>query len=107
MFYYISAPNAIITFHLISSSPAIGHDLFKVDQNSGLVLTKSFLDESTRNCYTLLVEARNQYQNGPILTDNATVYICVTDQNGGPSFDQSFYEFDINENEPAGIIRNN
>ena len=55
----------------------------------------------------MLVEARNQYQNGPILTDNATVYICVTDQNGGPSFDQSFYEFDINENEPAGIIRNN
>lgn len=95
-FIAILAPNANITFHLLVDD---SNDLFRVDATSGLILTNSYLDEPTKGCYTLIVEARNQYLDGPILTDNATVYICVTDQNQSPLFSQAFYNFAVNESE--------
>lgn len=100
MCFSIAAPFSIITFHLTSSIPGEGNDLFKVGENTGLLLTKAFLDETTRKCYNLIIEAMNP--DAPLLNDNATVYICVTDQNQSPSFDKAYYNFSINENEPAG-----
>lgn len=105
LFFSSTAPYAVITYHLISSSPGSGHDLFKVDANTGLVLTKSFLSESTKGCYDLLIEARNPDE--PLLNDNATVDICVTDQNQSPLFSQAYYNFSIDENLPSGIIDKN
>ena len=102
-FFSSTAPYAVITYHLISSSPGSGHDLFKVDANTGLVLTKSFLSESTKGCYDLLIEARNPDE--PLLNDNATVDICVTDQNQSPLFSQAYYNFSIDENLPSGILK--
>ena len=91
--------NTRIEYYAIGSSPALGLDLFKVDKNSGLVLTKTFLEESSRGCYELMFEARNP---DSLLKDNASGIICITDQNESPAFDQSFYDFNIDENEPAG-----
>lgn len=101
LLYSLIAPYAVITYHLLSSSPGAGHDLFKIDSTSGLILTKSYLSESSKGCYDLLIEARNPDE--PLLNDNATVDICITDQNQSPQFSQSFYNFSINENIPAGI----
>ena len=98
---FLIAPYAVITYHLISSSPGVGHDLFKIDSTSGLILTKSYLSETNKGCYDLLIEARNPDE--PLLNDNATVDICITDQNQSPQFSQSFYNFSISENMPAGI----
>uniref|UniRef100_A0A1X7VA24 Cadherin domain-containing protein n=1 Tax=Amphimedon queenslandica TaxID=400682 RepID=A0A1X7VA24_AMPQE len=97
-----TAPYAVITYHLLSSSPGLGHDLFKIDSTSGLILTKSYLSETSKGCYDLLIEARNPDE--PLLNDNATVDICITDQNQSPQFSQSFYNFSINENTPAGHV---
>ena len=94
-----SVINTRIEYYVIGSSPASGLDLFKVDKNSGLVLTNTFLEESSRGCYELMFEARNP---DSLLKDNASGIICITDQNESPAFDQSFYDFNIDENEPAG-----
>ena len=81
--------------------PGQGDDLFKIDLNSGLVLTKILLDESTVGCYLLYIEARNP--DAPLLNDNATVQICVTEQFGiNPHFSLASYNFTVVENQPAG-----
>ena len=81
--------------------PGQGDDLFKIDLNSGLVLTKILLDESTVGCYMLFIEAQNP--DAPLLNDNATVQICVTEQFGvNPHFSLASYNFTVVENQPAG-----
>lgn len=98
-FFFYSDVNKVIVFTLTGSSPAHGLDLFKIDADTGLILTKAFLEDTDKGCYSLDLEARNPGTN---LVDTGVAKICVTDQNESPDFDQSFYNFSINENEPAG-----
>jgi hypothetical protein len=93
-----TSPNNIIRFRIVQSVPGAGTDLFKIDANSGLILTKTTLEESTKGCYNLTVEAYNPDQ--PTLNDLAIVYACIVDINQSPSFIQSLYDFDVLENEP-------
>ena len=88
----------MIAFSLTDSSPAHGLDLFKIDINTGLVLTKTFLEDSDKGCYVLNIKAENPGTN---LIDTGEAKICITDQNESPDFDQSFYNFSIYENEAA------
>ncbi len=99
LFFFYSDVNKVIVFTLTGSSPAHGLDLFKIDADTGLILTKAFLEDTDKGCYSLDLEARNPGTN---LVDTGVAKICVTDQNESPDFDQSFYNFSINENEPAG-----
>lgn len=95
--------NKEVSFSLTGSAPASGLDLFKINSDSGLLLTNAFLDDSTKGCYLLNIEVNNP---GTQLKDTGEASICITDQNESPDFDKSFYNFTINENEPASQSHN-
>ncbi len=90
--------NTEISYSITGSTPATGVDHFKINSDTGLILTNDYLDDSTKGCYDLEIVASNP---GTILKDTAVARICITDQNESPDFDQSFYNFSIYENEAA------
>lgn len=98
LYLYCIEGNKEISFSLTGSTPASGLDLFKINGDTGLLLTSTFLDDTTKGCYLLSIEASNPETE---LKDTGEANICITDQNESPDFDKSFYNFTIDENEPA------
>ena len=97
-FVFVVDANTEISYSITGSTPVTGLDHFKINSDTGLILTNDYLDDSTKGCYDLNIEASNP---GTILKDTAEARICITDQNESPDFDQSFYNFTIYENEAA------
>lgn len=96
----ILGANAEIKFELMGPTPT---SLFRIDADTGLVLTDMAIDESNSDqCYNLTVLAKDG--GVPQNMDTATLMICIIDFNDGPQFNQAFYNFSISENLPAGTI---
>ncbi|KAK6172202.1 hypothetical protein SNE40_015917 [Patella caerulea] len=70
-------------------------DLFSINKQTGAISTKQRLDRSRRSVYKLEVEATDGFQSS-----QTTVRITVQDHN--PSFNQSFYSFDVPEDTAVG-----
>lgn len=74
-------------------------DIFEIDNSSGLVTTKTFLDREQITLYTLTVSATDP--SG--LTSQATVVVMIGDVNDNqPKFLQDQYERHIPENSEIG-----
>lgn len=91
--------NAFIAYEISSTTPP--SNLFKIDQVTGLILTNQFVEEShTGTCFEFTVIAKDQ--GVPQKMDTTAAIICVSDVNQPLEFDESFYNFSIAENQPAG-----
>ncbi|KAK3598460.1 hypothetical protein CHS0354_023013 [Potamilus streckersoni] len=75
---------------------------FRVDSN-GLISAKVSLDRETKDYYRVEVFA---FDGGsPSLTSSATIIVTINDTNDNvPEFIQSYYEFEIEENQPVDIF---
>ncbi|KAI2798748.1 Cadherin EGF LAG seven-pass G-type receptor 2 [Blomia tropicalis] len=74
---------------------------FRIDPNSGAIVTTKQLDRETNAGYTLVVTAQD---NGiPPLSDIANIEIEVIDVNDNvPQFEQEFYSANVMEDAPIG-----
>lgn len=74
---------------------------FRIDPNSGAIITAKTLDRETTAGYTLVVTAQD---NGmPSLSDIANIEIEVLDVNDNvPQFEQEFYSASVSEDAPIG-----
>ncbi|XP_055296378.1 protein dachsous [Sitodiplosis mosellana] len=92
--------NSVITYSILDT-PNTHSDWFQIDQNTGLITTRTHIDCETEPVPQLIVQARD---NGvPPMSSTATVFIQIHDVNDNePIFDQSFYNATVSENDPKG-----
>lgn len=92
--------NSVITY-IILDTPNTHSNWFQIDQNTGLITTRTHIDCETEPVPQLIVQARD---NGvPPMSSTATVFIQIHDVNDNePIFDQSFYNATVSENDPKG-----
>lgn len=90
--------NAEIRFSLL---PTPQSDWFSIDERSGLVTTRSRVDCETNSMPKLTVVVTDR--GNPPLSSTATLVVTVLDVNDNePTFDQSFYNVTVPENEAVG-----
>ncbi|GBP51653.1 Cadherin-87A [Eumeta japonica] len=97
--------NGRISYHLKVDNENIQETQeFTIDEQSGELRTKTFLDREHNPSYQLVVVARDHGSPGQF---EALVFLTVLVQDTNdnvPRFAKEFYEFAISENQPAGII---
>lgn len=89
--------NADLHYSLNKSS----NGMFYIDEKSGIIRTHAILDRENTTSFSVIVVAQDQGE--PPLSGSATVIISVLDKNDNkPSFNQTHYDFSVDENSPAG-----
>lgn len=92
--------NSVITYSILDT-PNTHSQWFQIDQNTGLITTRTHIDCESEPVPQLIVQAQD---NGlPPMSSTATVFIQIHDVNDNePIFDQSFYNATVSENDPKG-----
>ncbi|XP_041059718.1 cadherin-like protein 26 isoform X1 [Carcharodon carcharias] len=74
--------NGKVSYSIVSQSPSIPSNVFKINSEDGSILLQKCLDYDTIKSYSLIIKARDNGLN--VLSSNAEVQINVIDSNTHP-----------------------
>ena len=79
-------------------------DKFELLQNGSIIVT-GVLDYETQSVYSLLIVAKDMASPASRLTSNITIVVTLKNENDNdPSFNNSVYEFSMDEHSPNGTV---
>lgn len=88
--------NAVVTYTLSTATPASGMDIFRIEENTGIIRTRIMIDELEPS-YQFLALASDMGTPPQVTPVNVTIRIRDSNDNN-PICNQTFYEFNVTEN---------